>query len=720
MAGLAHILADWGVAVSGTDVAASAMTRALARRGIAVGLGHRAEAVAGADLVVYSNAVPVDNPERQEAAARGIPTCLRGEFLARLAPYFATVVCVAGSHGKTTTTAMLAHILRQAGLDPGYLVGGSVTGWRRSAAAGAGRILVTEVDESDGTQTLMHSALAVVTNIDDDHCWSVGGNEGLQRIFAQFAGQAAAVLAWDSPETRQVLARCRQVRFAGPGAVPPGLVLALPGQHNRWNACLALLAAAALGVPVASGQVALRSFRGVERRLSPRFRAAQDRRVLVEDYAHHPTELRASLAALKEVWPEHRLRVVFQPHRYERVKRYAQGFAEALSRFADEAIVVPPFAAWLDDCALADPRAIANAVQGPSCRYWEGSLEALAHELAGASSSGAQVLAVIGAGDLPRVLPEVVRAWREAEWGRLESALVREGLPVDRSLTWAELTTLGVGADRPLRVAPRDRAELGRALRLAAAEQIPVWTLGAGSTLVGTDDEPLRLTVVLTAGDFTAVDSGDGLVTAGAGLCLSPLIRSMAAEGKCAVAMAPLAWVPATLGGAVRRNAGARGVAIGQFVSDVFGLRLDGSAWQARGDEIVWNTGSSSIPADVIVTAVRLRCAEAAPEVMRRALAAAGAWRRQAQPRHPSAGCVFRNPPGDLAGRLLEEAGCKGLSRGSLRVSDRHANVIVNQPAALASEEDMRELVECCRDRVLARFGVLLEDALHWCAAAGV
>lgn len=718
MAGLAHILVDWKVSVSGSDLAPSAMTRALVNRGVPVRFGHEAAAVAGADLLVYSNAVPADNPERLAATAQGIESCLRGEFLARIGLCFETVICVGGSHGKTTTTAMIAHILRVVGREPGVLVGGAVTGWDRSATAGAGRLLVTEVDESDGTQARMRSRIAVIINIEDDHCWSVGGEVALRRIFAEFADRAERVVAWDSPATREVLGHHPAVRFAAAADIPRTLELPVAGQHNRSNACLAVLAVEAVGVAPAAAVSALRSFPGVDRRLSCRFRSARDRRVLVEDYAHHPTELRASLSALRESWPGHVLKVVFQAHRFERVKRYGGQFAAVLSALADDVLVVAPFAAWVDDAVSADPRTIATAVSGPPCRYWEGALDDLARELATAPVAEPCVLAVVGAGDVCKVVPAVVRAWREQEWARLEQALAAAAIPADRSRTWAELTTLAVGTDRPLRVLPRTQDELAMALRLAVAEGIPVWPLGAGSKLVGTDEEPLRLVVSLTAGVFTQVEFGDGEVSAGAGVCLSPLIRALAERGSCPVEMAPLAWVPAALGGALRMNAGAHGVAIGDFVVEVCGVRTDGSAWQARGGEIAWQYRHSDIPADVIVTTVRLRSGASAPAAALAAIAAAGSRRRQTQPPGRSAGCVFRNPAGGHAGQLLDEAGCKGLRRGSLRVSEQHANFILNE-APTASEADMRELVVLCRERVCERFGLVLQDELCWCAAGG-
>ncbi|NLF15693.1 MAG: hypothetical protein GX595_00325, partial [Lentisphaerae bacterium] len=405
MAGLAHILADWGVGLTGSDAAASAMTRSLERRGIAVRVGHDAGMVSGADVLVYSNAVPPDNPERAAAASQGLATCLRGEFLAQVAACFPVVVSVGGSHGKTTTTAMIAHILRACGRSPGYLVGGQVHGWERSAAAGAGEVLVTEVDESDGTQALIASTVAVITNIDDDHSWSLGGEAALRRNFAAFAAKATRVVSWDSPATRSVLGAHGACHLAGPGDIPPELSLPQAGEHNRRNACLAILATAALGVPRDEALRALRSFPGVERRLSLRFRSPGARRVIVEDYAHHPVELQASLEALRQSWPQHRLRVVFQPHRYERVRRYGEAFAGILGRQADEVWVVAPFAAWVDDATVADPRQIAAAVQGPPCHYWDGPLEALAGAVLSAADGTPEVVAVIGAGDVARVVP---------------------------------------------------------------------------------------------------------------------------------------------------------------------------------------------------------------------------------------------------------------------------------------------------------------------------
>ncbi|MBP5300104.1 MAG: thiamine diphosphokinase, partial [Victivallales bacterium] len=263
VSGLAQILLDAGCEVSGSDAQDSAFAQRLRAQGADISIGHRAENLpADAELVVYSAAVPATNPERQEAFRLGIPQCRRGQFLARLAPYFRRVVAISGSHGKTTTTAMLAHILRKRGVNPGYLVGGLDTGWKRSAAAGAWEILFTEVDESDRSQELMLPALSIVLNIDDDHCWGIGGTAGLEECFARLAAQSLKTLTWDTPDLRRILHGAPALAALPLAAAEDPALGTLPfhGAHNRQNAAIALAAAELLGVPRAAALEALRTF----------------------------------------------------------------------------------------------------------------------------------------------------------------------------------------------------------------------------------------------------------------------------------------------------------------------------------------------------------------------------------------------------------------------------------------------------------------------------
>ena len=719
MSGLATILRQRGVPVSGSDEAVSPVLERLERLGAAIATGHAAVNVpAETGLVVYSSAVRPDNPEMQEATRRGLPVCRRGEFLARLAEQYATVVAVGGSHGKTSTTAMIAHILRAAGRRPGFLIGGEMPGWPAPADAGAGEILVTEVDESDGTQALLRSSHAVVTNVDDDHCWSLGGVAALEQCFIEFAGRAKRLITWQEATTTRLFAAHPAVTFLTPTELPAALALPVPGEHNRKNATVAVAVTSALGVAEAQAVAALASFQGVSRRLSERYRSPGAREIVVEDYAHHPNELRASLQALREQHPGVRLTVIFQPHRFERVKRYAAEFSQILERDANAVYLIPPFAAWMQDQEVADPRAIVTAIRGTPAVYWEKGLEELARHLAGAEDkapAGGTLYAVIGAGDVGRLAGLLREAladrWLDTAACELRNlAELKEKCRIDRARVWSELTTLGAGLGRPLVAYPETAEQLLAVVRFAREHGAPVAALGAGSNLVGADWEPPRIWVCLRQSTFlqvTAMPPDTGTWQAGGGVTLRALFEAVARAGAPCAEFAPLAWIPGTLGGAVRMNAGADGVSIGRFVTAVRGVRLDGTPWTAAGSELPWQYREAGIPEDVLVTAVTLRLPVTAPEAAETCLRQSGERRRATQPAGHSAGCVFRNPGNAVsAGRLLDRAGGKGMAVGGALVSGMHANFILTD--GHVSEKEFLSLLLRVRQRVFNQTGVVL------------
>ena len=843
MSGLATILLQRGVGVSGSDAAASPVLERLERLGAKIATGHAvANVPPETDQVVFSSAVQPSNPEMQEAARRHLPTCRRGEFLARLAELFPVVVAIGGSHGKTTTSAMIAHILREAGRRPGFMIGGEMPGWPAPAAAGAGEILVTEVDESDGTQALVRSSHAIVTNVDDDHCWSLGGVAALEHNFIDFARKATRLFTWNDDTTARLFARHPAAAFITPAEIPAGLAMQfLPGGHNRKNAAVAIAVTSTLGVLPAQAVAALALFTGVSRRLSERYCSPGAREVVVEDYAHHPNELRASLQALREQHPGARLTVIFQPHRFERVKRYAAEFSQILERDADEIYLIPPFAAWMQDVELADPREIVTAIRGREAVYWEKDLEDLAFFLAMksqdeiapcggdavsvpvrvrpcAAAASAQfprrnVYAVVGAGDVGRLAgllrEELADQWLTRTMGELKELPELKGrCKIDRDRVWSELTTLGAGFGRPLVVYPETTAQLQAVLNFAnnypgvpshssgvdderarvpscglsvnggspstahrpPSTGIPVAVLGCGSNLVGADWEPPRIWVCLRQGEFrggsckeetpkaegrrqklepTAApeNQGDGVAvgqcgggtqdnceslshgvtasqyeietrlwTVGCGVTLRALFEAAAqAEYPCAE-FAPLAWIPGTLGGAVRMNAGADGIAIGQFVTALEGVRLDGAPWSAAAAELPWNYRDAGIPDDVMVTSVTLRLPVSTLVETEERLRESGEKRRAAQPSGRSAGCVFKNPaPAASAGCLIDRTGCKGMAVGGANVSEKHANFILTD--GHVSEKEFLSLLLRVRQRVFNQTGVMLMPEVKFAGA---
>ncbi|MBS5531777.1 hypothetical protein KH017_13390 [bacterium] len=397
MAPLAEIMLSRGAAVSGSDRELNAKTALLAARGAAVQEGHSAGFLPpDAGLLVYSSAVTPENPERMRAAELGIPQIRRGEFLARLAAQYRRPVAVSGSHGKTSISAMLTHILVHAGRRPGFLIGAAVKG-APSASAGEGDdLFVTEVDESDGTHTLVHPYLGVVPNVEDDHSWSVGGEAQLFANFRRFASQCKHLVYYAGLHTDELFA-------SHPDALR--LEYPLPGSFGRrwigyqaWNAHLAIRAAVLLGVDAAEAEKALESFGGVARRMAARFQS--ERVTVIEDYAHHPTELASSIGTLRAGYPGHHLRVVFQPHRYARLRKYLPQLAAELAK-ADSAIVVPVFAAWCESGPVGGAELAAAA--GAGARYLDAEWKAIAEAALDYRGTRPLLLAVIGAGDIEHI-----------------------------------------------------------------------------------------------------------------------------------------------------------------------------------------------------------------------------------------------------------------------------------------------------------------------------
>ena len=398
VAGLAHLAADLGMRVSGSDLTESAMLPSLRARGIPIAIGH-GQIPAGTELVVHSTAVPEQDVERQEARCLGIPQMRRGEFLNRvIAPHFPIRVAVAGSHGKSTTSAMLRQFFLR--FSPGYFVGARLLDSDRNAAVGAGRILISEVDESDSSQDGFPATLAVVLNVEDDHAWSVGGEDALHESFRRLA-EGAEVVAWRTPVTQELFP---QATFVD---VP--LECGLTGLHNRQNAAVALTAAqlaVAQGMPAISREeciAALESFPGIARRMS--ICRETPNLVVLEDYAHHPTELAALLEALREKYPRHRMHLVFQPHRLERVTRYGEQFAKLLSR-CDWCGVLPPFGAWRTDGASVDVNHLLTDKITVPHQALTGEFGAMASAIVSSLSADAPtVLAIVGAGDVTKLTP---------------------------------------------------------------------------------------------------------------------------------------------------------------------------------------------------------------------------------------------------------------------------------------------------------------------------
>jgi UDP-N-acetylmuramate--alanine ligase len=395
MAGIAEVLLNLGYKVRGTDVKLTAVTERLRSLGAIVCEGHAAEHLDDADVVVVSSAVAADNPEILAAHASRIPVVRRAEMLAELMR-FRYGIAIAGTHGKTTTTSLIASVLAEGGVDPTFVIGGRLASANANAKLGLGKYLVAEADESDASFLHLQPMIAVVTNIDADHLGSYENDLGrLKQGFLEFLHNlpfyGLAVLCSDDDNTRELIpALGRRVVSYGFGehadirasgverrglrtrfkveakerGTPLAVELNLPGMHNVLNSLAAVAVAAELEIDDAALLKALAEFSGVDRRLQVHGTVATAAGLVtfVDDYGHHPTELAATIAAARDAWPGRRLVVCFQPHRYSRTLALLDDFAQVLST-VDALVLTSVYSAGETPLAGADGKALARAVR---------------------------------------------------------------------------------------------------------------------------------------------------------------------------------------------------------------------------------------------------------------------------------------------------------------------------------------------------------------------
>ncbi len=439
MSGIAEILCSLDFAVSGSDLKASDVTRRLEGLGVRVDVGHRAENVKDADVVVISSAVRPDNPEILEARRRMTPVIQRAEMLAELMR-LKHGVAVAGSHGKTTTTSLVATVLRAAGLDPTVVVGGKVNALGSNARLGQGDILVAEADESDGSFLRLTPTIAVVTNIDPEHLDHYGSFEALKDAFVTFVEQVPfyglGVLCLDHPQVQAILPRLvrrhvtyglsAQADYRAAHVAYHGLStrfsayrrherlgdfeVRMPGAHNVLNTLAAIAVADELEVPLDVVREALASFEGVQRRFT--IVGEVNGITLVDDYGHHPAEVEATLEAARRAYGDldaggRRIVVAFQPHRYTRTHALMSEFSRAFNR-ADKLFITEVYAAGEAPIVGATGENLADNVRahGHHDVTFVASRAQVTEELAKIVQPGDLVIA-LGAGDINKTVREL-------------------------------------------------------------------------------------------------------------------------------------------------------------------------------------------------------------------------------------------------------------------------------------------------------------------------
>lgn len=434
MGGIAEVLSNLGYVVSGSDLRQNAVTQRLSKLGAEIFVGHDAAHVKDCDVVVTSTAVAADNPEVVAAREARIPVVPRAEMLAELMR-FRFGIAIAGTHGKTTTTSLTASLLAEDGLDPTFVIGGLLNSAGSHARLGEGRYLVAEADESDASFLYLAPMMAVVTNIDADHMETYGGDfENLRQAFLEFLHHlpfyGLAVMCIDDPVVRELLPQISKPMltygFASEDADVRGLdltqkgahtlfrvqrkghdnelaiTLNMPGAHNALNALAAIAVATELGVSDAAIQNGLASFEGIGRRFQVygEIQTTAGSVLLVDDYGHHPREVAATLEAARKAWPDRRLVLAFQPHRFSRTRDLFEDFVKVLSE-VDVLLLLEVFAAGEQAEVDADGRALCRAirVRGQLDPVFVEEVEELPATLQGVLRDG-DVLLTLGAGSI--------------------------------------------------------------------------------------------------------------------------------------------------------------------------------------------------------------------------------------------------------------------------------------------------------------------------------
>jgi UDP-N-acetylmuramate--alanine ligase len=425
MSGIAEVLLNLGYKVTGSDVRASAVTEHLKKKGAVVFIGHKRKNIGAADVVVTSTAVSVDNPEVVEAKRTKVPVIPRIEMLAELARLKYTI-SIAGTHGKTTTTSLASLVLERGGLDPTVVIGGRLKNLKSGAKLGKGDFLVAEADESDGSFLKLSPTITVVTNIDNDHLDYYHSIDNIKKAFLEHINRipfyGCAILCSDDKNVSGLIPfvkrpyktygfndkadfTAKDIKARGfasdflvkrRGEALGRVLLSVPGRHNILNSLAAIAVGMELEIPFRKIAAALKEFGGVGRRLE--IKGEKNGITIIDDYGHHPTEIQATLNSIKMAWPERRLVVLFQPHRYTRTKFLAKEFGPVFGQ-ADRLKLLDIYPAGEQPIKGVTSRLIAESVQksGKRAEFYEG-VNGLSDEL-----TRGDIVLTLGAGDVWKI-----------------------------------------------------------------------------------------------------------------------------------------------------------------------------------------------------------------------------------------------------------------------------------------------------------------------------
>jgi UDP-N-acetylmuramate--alanine ligase len=730
MSGIAALLLELGHDVRGSDKGSTQETDRLKRLGLRFYRQHRAEDANDAELIVFSSAIKKDNPILEAARKSGKPTARRAEALSAIMRAKRGIV-VAGMHGKTTTSAMTAHVFRESGLHPSHYVGAEIPILGANAHWDPrGEYFVAEGDESDGTIACFHPEHSLILNIEEEHLDFYADLAAIEKVFARLLEQTSGKVFYNADDANAARI-CRSHRetvsygfsqdadyrgadielqnFASvfcvyrKGEQLGEAVLNVPGRHNVQNAVGVIALATELGIPFEKIAASLRRFEHARRRFEIKYQS--DRFLLVDDYAHHPTEIQATLKTAKATGRS-RVLTMFQPHRYSRTKALRQEFGQAFDE-SDRVVVTDIYPASEAPIPGISGQTIVDEItrHGHRGATYQPRLDRVHYDVGNMINSGDLVLS-LGAGNIHEQLSILAADLVIVE--RLKAIVGDEG-DVRLYEPLSKHTTLRVGGPAQFWVEPRNEAAFAELIRFCRQENLPIFVIGRGSNLLVRDGGIRGVVVHPCGGEFDRIDVNGEEITAGVGAKLKEVAYAAKSAG-----LGGLEWmegIPGEVGGGLRMNAGAMGAQTFENVARVRYLDANGDVHTQNRDELeVRYRHFPLLDKNFAMSAVFHGKPATSEEIVRK-LGESQEKRRNSQPIAKSAGCIFKNPDSCPAGKLVDELGLKNSSVGKARVSEVHGNFIVNDGGATAVE--MLELIDKIKATAREKRGIELETEVQ-------
>lgn len=730
MSGIAALLLELGHQVSGSDKLSTLETERLQRAGLRFYQEHRAEDARDAELIVFSSAIKIDNPILLSARDSGKPIVRRAEALAAIMRGKRGIV-IAGMHGKTTTSAMTAHVLREGGLHPSHYVGAEIPILGTNAHWNPrGEWFVAEGDESDGTISFFHPEHTLILNIEEEHLDFYADLAAIEKVFAKLMAQTTGTVFY-SADDKNAARVCRSSKncisygladeadYRGAdirlqnfssvfsvyrsGKKLGETTLNVPGQHNVHNALGVIALATELGVPFEKVGASLCKFQHARRRFEIKYES--DRFLLVDDYGHHPTEIRATLKTAKSIGRK-RILTMFQPHRYSRTKLLCKDFGHSFDN-ADRVVVTDVYGSNESPMPGVSGQTIVDEIvrHGHRGVSYQPRLEWVHRDLGNMLDSGDLVLS-LGAGNIHEQLSIIAGDLVIAE--KLK-AIVGEDGDVRLYEPLSKHTTLRVGGPAQFWIEPRNENAFAELIRFCRRENLPLFVIGRGSNLLVRDGGIRGLVVHPSGGDFDKIDIDGNEITAGVGAKLKEI--AYAARGADLGGLEWMEGIPGAVGGALRMNAGAMGAQTFESVVRIRFLDADGKAHAKNRDELDVHYRHFPLLEKNFAVSATFRAQPAERNDIDRRLEESQEKRRSSQPIAKSAGCIFKNTDSIPAGKLVDELGLKDTRVGKARVSEVHGNFIVNDGGATASE--MLELIDRIKTAARAKRGIELETEVQ-------